>query len=125
MGLGLVTVSEMWVATARRQKLEQLDWIGAQFTQAIGSYYEATPGVVVKTYPKSLQDLLQDRRYASIRRHSRQIYANPFDQNGAWTLVLAPDGGIRGIRVSLQDGDTLIDREYVYRAQASLPANRK
>lgn len=46
VGLGLSVASEVWVNVARRQKLEQLEFVGQQFVQAIGSYYESTPGPV-------------------------------------------------------------------------------
>lgn len=61
LGVGLVVASEVWVTSARRHKAEELKWIGAQFTQTIGSYYHSTPGAA-KAYPQSLQELLEDRR---------------------------------------------------------------
>jgi hypothetical protein len=40
-------------------------WFGpAQYIQAIGSYYEGSPGSV-KAYPKALQDLVEDWRSPS------------------------------------------------------------
>lgn len=99
LGVGLTVTSEVWVAVAKRQRMEQLDWIGQQFVQGIGSYYESSPSGA-KAYPKSLQDLLQDRRYVFVRRHLRQVYVNPFTGLADWEAVRAPDGGIRGVRVS-------------------------
>lgn len=116
IGIGLAAASEVWVANARRQRIEQLDWVGQQFVQAIGSYYESTPGRV-KVYPRSLQDLLQDNRYVTMRRHLRAVYVNPMTGKSDWTLVLTPDGGIRGVvgivtRESDSGGDE--ERKYVY-----------
>ena len=114
LGIGLTAASEVWVTIAKRQRLEQLDWVGQQFVQAIGSYYEASPGRV-KAYPPTLQDLLEDRRFAFVRRHLRQVYVNPFSAAADWDVVRAPDGGIRGLRVDLARVDAATSsREFVY-----------
>ena len=88
---------EAIVTTARRQRLDQLEWVGQQFAQAFGSYYEAAPGHA-KAYPRTLQDLLEDKRYSFVRRHLRRVYAKPFSGAADWELVMAPDGGVRGVR---------------------------
>lgn len=96
LGLGLSAASEVWVTTAERQRMEQLEWVGAQYVQAIGSYYEASPGRV-KVFPQTLNDLLEDKRFAFTRRHLRQLYVDPFSGRSDWQLVRAPGGGIRGV----------------------------
>lgn len=114
LGIGLVAASEVWVTSAHRQKAEELEWIGAQFTQAIGSYYESSPGGA-KAYPSSLQELLEDRRYVTMRRHLRTIYANPFTGKADWELVKAADSRVRGVRTvhMTQAGSKVM--EFVYR----------
>ncbi len=97
LGVGLLAASEVWTAAAHRQKMAQLQWVGEQYLQAIGSYYQATPGFT-KAYPPSLQELLQDSRYLTVRRHLRTIYANPFTGHADWELVMTSDGKIRGVR---------------------------
>lgn len=120
LGIGLAAASEVWVTVARRQRMEQLEWVGQQYVQAIGSYYEASPGLV-KTYPRTLQDLLEDKRFVFVRRHLRQPYPNPLTGLADWELVSAPDGGIRGLRVSATySGSTELRlRQHVY-----VPVNR-
>lgn len=115
IGIGLAAASELWSMTARRQRLEQLDWVGAQFVQAIGSYYEGSPHGA-KAFPRQLSDLLEDRRIGFRRRHLRQIYADPFSGAAQWNLVTAPDGGIRGVSARVPDieGGKTIVREFVY-----------
>jgi type II secretory pathway pseudopilin PulG len=54
IGIGLTAASEVWSTTAKRQRMEQLEWVGQQYVQAIGSYYEASPRG--KAYPRSLED---------------------------------------------------------------------
>ena len=113
MSVGLVAASEVWSTTARRQKLVELEWIGAQFTEAIGSYYQSSSGLT-KTYPHSLQELLEDRRYAVPRRHLRAVYLNPFTAKADWELVKTVDGGIRGIHVSVPEDGGAQTREFLY-----------
>jgi type II secretory pathway pseudopilin PulG len=113
IGIGLLAASDMWVTTARREKTQELEWIGSQFIQAIGSYYQSSPGAA-KSYPPSLQALLDDRRHAVARRHLRTIYRNPFTGAVDWDLVMAADGTVRGVRavLSVEVGGPV--REFVY-----------
>ena len=100
MGIGLLGVSELWTATTRRQKLDELDWVGQQFRDAIGSYYQSSTGLT-KSYPSSLQELLEDRRYAVPRRHLRVIYRNPITGTTEWETIRSTEGKVRGVRVVL------------------------
>ena len=111
--IGITAASELWVTTANRQKISHLEWVGQQFVQAIGSYYESTPGRV-KTYPPSMRDLLEDRRLAFTRRHLRQVYLNPFTGRDDWELVPAPGGGIRGVRAKTHTGAASTTLEFIY-----------
>ena len=113
LGVGLVAASEVWVTSARRQKTEELDWIGAQFTQAIGSYYESTPAAA-KAYPQSLQELLEDRRNPTPRRHLRRLYRNPFTGKADWEFVKSADGRMRGVRSVIPSEAGAKVREFVY-----------
>ena len=111
IGVGLVAASEVWVTTARRQKAEELEWIGAQFTQALGSYYSASPGPA-KAYPAALGDLMEDRRFATVRRHLRSIYLNPYTEKADWELIRAGDGRIVGVRASWRTESAATEREF-------------
>lgn len=98
IGIGLLAASEVWVTSAHRHRRAQLDWIGTQFEQALGSYYESSPGGA-RSYPRSLDQLLLDPRYPTVRRHLRQVYADPFSGSTDWSLLRLPDGSIRAICV--------------------------
>lgn len=113
LGIGLVATSEVVSTTARRQKLAELDWAGSQFTQAIASYYHATRGEQ-QAYPPRLQDLLEDRRYAVMRRHLREIYRNPFTGQADWALLTTNDGCIRGIRARWTTGNDSTTKDFVF-----------
>lgn len=113
LGVGLLAVSEMWTTVVHRQKLEELEWSGAQIARAIGSYYETSPGT--KAYPANMQDLLDDRRSLVIRRHLRANYPNPFSGKTEWEFMVEADGKFRGVRVKIIDtiGEPAL-REFIY-----------
>lgn len=93
---GLGAVGELW-ATSRQQEREiELLFAGSALRQAIGAYYQATPGPV-KQYPASLENLLKDPRFPDTRRHLRQLYPDPMTGNAEWVLIKAPQGGIMGV----------------------------
>lgn len=118
ISIGLAEAAEVWATSARRQKLQELEWIGAQFTQAIGSYYYATPGPA-KTYPNSLQDLISDSRFLTVRRHLRCIYANPFTGKKDWEFVVGSDGRTHGVRISVPGDEGPTVREFVYEPEST------
>jgi type II secretory pathway pseudopilin PulG len=101
-GLLLAVTSEVWSQSRQREKEKDLLFVGAQFREAIGLYYQRTPGAV-KRYPQKLEELLDDRRYLSLQRHLRKIYADPMTDKVQWGVVAAPGGGVMGI-YSLSSG---------------------
>lgn len=79
----------------RAEREAELLFRGEAYVRAIRSYYQAG---LVKTYPRSLEDLLHDPRYPN-RRHIRELYADPINagERREWVLLRAPDGGIAGV----------------------------
>lgn len=112
VGVLLAAVGVLWSTERQRQKEAELLLIGAEFRAAIGAYYEQTPGLV-KRYPAKLQDLLKDDRYLSVRRYLRQIYADPMTGTREWGLVVAPEGGIMGVR-SLSEAQPIKQAEFPF-----------
>lgn len=96
MGSVLGATAEIWSHARQREKEAELMWVGDQFKEAIGLYYQRTPGSV-KRYPETLDDLLEDRRHLGIHRYIRNVYADPITGKADWGLVPAPGGGIMGI----------------------------
>ena len=110
MGLGLAGTAEVWSLSQQREKEAELLFVGNQYREAIGRYYDATPGGG-KRYPEKLEDLLEDKRYPMPKRHLRRLYADPMTGKSEWGLMDAPDGGIIGV-YSLAEGAPLKQAEF-------------
>ena len=94
--LALGSAAQVWQVTQQREREQQLLFVGSQFRDAIGAYFESTPGGA-KRYPPQFDDLLKDPRYLSTRRYLRRVYTDPITGKADWGLVRAPDGGIAGV----------------------------
>ena len=102
LGAGMAAYGELASHAAQREKEQELLFAGNQFRQAIGAYYERTPGAV-KRFPRSLEELLEDKRHPVAMRHLRRVYADPMTGKREWGLVEAPGGGIMGVYSLGQD----------------------
>ena len=105
IGIGLAGTAEVWSHARQREKERELLWTGNQFREAIGLYYQRTPGAA-KRYPERLEDLLEDKRYVNVQRYLRRIYQDPMTGKDTWGTVPAPEGGIKGV-YSLSRGSPL------------------
>jgi type II secretory pathway pseudopilin PulG len=97
MGLGLTGVGNVWETMAKREKEEELLFVGDEFRRAIASFYSSTPAGQAARYPRSLDELVQDARFPAPVRHLRRIYRDPITGTTDWGLVRTADGGIVGI----------------------------
>lgn len=96
LSIAFAVTSEMWSTVQRRDKERELLIIGNQFREAIGRYYDTSPGGA-KQYPHSLEDLLKDNRQLVPQRHLRKIFRDPITLEPKWGLVESPLGGIMGV----------------------------
>jgi type II secretory pathway pseudopilin PulG len=102
--IGLVTATSLKLgAVLQRARAEQeLLRIGAEFSDALQSYADATPAGK-PSQPATLKDLLRDPRFPTTRRHLRKIYLDPMTGKAEWGIVyLANKVGVIGI-YSLSD----------------------
>lgn len=102
MGIGLALAGQVWHTSVQREKEKELRFVGEQFRKAIARYYEDSPGGA-KKFPTSLEDLLDDKRYPTTRRHLRRIYPDPMTGLPDWGFVTAQDGAIMGV-YSMSEG---------------------
>ena len=89
-------VATIYVSRSRQMDREaELLFRGTAYRNAIKSYYES--GKPIKSYPRSLDDLVKDPRTA-YKSHLRKLYSDPFGkENSSWKLLRADDGGISGL----------------------------
>lgn len=102
LGLMLAAVGDVWHTVQQREKERDLLFIGNQFRQAIALYYERSTGPV-KQYPKTLEDMLADKRFANAPPYLRKIFYDPMMRTQEWGLVKSPEGGVIGV-YSLSEG---------------------
>lgn len=96
MGMTAAATADLWRTERKREAEKELLFIGNQYRQAIGRYYEQSPGRG-KTFPASLQDLLRDPRTPGMKRHLRKLFADPVTGRADWGLVKGPAGEIMGV----------------------------
>ena len=96
LGMGLAASATLIGTAAQREQELELLFVGNQYRQAIGSYYERTPGGA-KQFPLTLEALLKDDRHPVTVRHLRKLYNDPMTGKPDWVLVTRGDGRITGV----------------------------
>lgn len=96
LSFAAASTCELWSTLQKRDKERELLIVGDQFREAIGRYYESSPGGA-KKYPYNFDDLLKDNRHLVPHRHLRKLYPDPITGKTEWGIVQAPAGGIMGI----------------------------
>ncbi len=96
LALGVSQVTTVVSQQAQREREALLLQIGLAYQQAIGSYYENSPGTV-KRWPRDVSDLIEDKRFVTLRRYLRKAYADPVSPGRDWEFIRASDGGIQGV----------------------------
>lgn len=94
-GIGMAGVGIVWHQDAQREREKELLFIGDEYRNAIGSYYENSLGNA-KQFPTTLEDLIADKRFPNTKRHLRKVYADPMVFGKSWELVLQ-QGQIIGV----------------------------
>jgi type II secretory pathway pseudopilin PulG len=105
MSVALAAAGELWYTAQKREKEQELLFVGDQFRRALEQFYANTPGQG-RRYPQSLEELLLDPRHPGIRRYLRKIYLDPMTGSAEWGLVTGPNGEIFGV-YSLSEGEPL------------------
>jgi len=95
MGITLAATGTLWSTAAKREREAELLFIGDEFRRAITSYYEGSPGA--PRYPAKLEDLVEDNRFPTPKRHLRRIYADPVTGSREWGLVRGPGEVVIGV----------------------------
>lgn len=106
-GVAASVVCELWSIAARRDKEQELLFIGHQFRRALVQY--VANGT---TSPRSLEDLLKDPRMPDVRRYLRKVFRDPITGRAEWGLVKGPGDSIIGVR-SLSDEEPIKQANFV------------
>lgn len=97
MGISLAAAGEIWYTALKREKEQELLFVGAQFRRAIEQFHKNTPPGNARRYPLQLEELLLDPRHPETRRYLRKIYLDPMTGDTEWGLVTGPGGEIFGV----------------------------
>lgn len=84
---GLAALGQAWSTAAQRERERELQFRGEAIAAAIARYQRASPNPAAPELPRSLDDLLEDRRGPAVRHHLRQPYADPFTGEADWELL--------------------------------------
>lgn len=76
MSIALLGAVDLWSTERRREKEEDLLFVGEQYQRAIERYYHMVSGTG-KALPANIEDLLEDRRFPVPMHHLRRAYADP------------------------------------------------
>ena len=96
MGVGLAVGGDLYATAARRDKERELIFIGHEFRNAIGRYYDVNGANGQHQYPLTLEELLKDPRFPNPKRHLRRLYTDPTSGRAEWGLVMR-EGRIVGV----------------------------
>jgi type II secretory pathway pseudopilin PulG len=102
LSVGLLAGRDVDKTTLRRSQERELLFIGRQFQNALASYSQIAGGNGFNNYPASLDELVEDKRFPTMKRHLRKIYADPITGKTDWGLIKSGDR-IVGV-YSLADG---------------------
>jgi len=91
--------------TAKREREEQLLFVGQQYQRAIQNFYE-NRFVAIKRYPNNFEELLEDNRTPKPQHFLRKRYRDPITMTNDWGLVLNEQDQIMGV-YSLSDAPLL------------------
>ncbi|MBE8602737.1 pilus assembly FimT family protein [Pseudomonas cyclaminis] len=88
----LMEAGTLWSSVLQRERELELLARGNEIRRAIGLYYAHG-----STFPRSLEDLVLDRRQPTIKRYLRRVYTDPLTGNADWGVVPGPGETIMGV----------------------------
>lgn len=95
-GFSLAEAGNAWSNIRKREREQELLKVGDKIREAIGNYYNHSPGMV-KQFPPTLEALLKDDRFPTPQRYLRKLYIDPTTGRTGWGILEAPSGGVMGV----------------------------
>lgn len=96
MTSALAVVAPAWEVASQRTKEAELLFVGGEFRRALIGYAKFGTSDADR-YPKTLEDLVKDPRFAGNRRLLRKVYRDPITDSTDWGLLRNPQGGITAV----------------------------
>lgn len=86
-GLGVLAAEAgvVWQAATQREREAELLAVGSEMARALARYRDETPAGAAP-WPTGLEQLLEDRRFPTLKRHLRRIYRDPLTGGAEWGL---------------------------------------
>lgn len=84
---------------AQRAREQELLFVGEQYRKAIAAYLNAIAPGGARALPRSLEDLVDDKRFAVPMHHLRRLYPDPLTGRNDWVLIRQGEG-ILGVHSS-------------------------
>lgn len=115
LGVASSAVLQLGAQAGRRDAEQALLSVGAEFERALYGYAgvavaagarPAQAGALAARGPRTLEELLKDPRVPGVRRHLRQLYADPLTGRREWGVMRDPAGYIVGV-YSLAEGQPI------------------
>lgn len=88
----LMQVGTLWSSVLQRERELELLARGNEIRRAIGLYYREG-----NTFPKSLDDLVLDRRQPTVKRYLRKTYDDPLTRTADWGVIEGPGETLMGV----------------------------
>ena len=88
----LMEVGTLWSSVLQRERELELLARGNEIRRAIGLYYREG-----NTFPKTLEDLMLDRRQPTTKRSLRKVYDDPLTGTADWGVVEGPGETLMGV----------------------------
>ena len=88
----LMEVGTLWSSVLQRERELELLARGNEIRRAIGLYYREG-----NTFPKTLEDLVLDRRQPTTQRYLRKAYDDPLTGTADWGVVEGPGETLMGV----------------------------
>lgn len=87
-GLGLFAAQAgvVWQVATQREREAELLAIGSEMARALARYRDQTP-VGQPPWPGRLEQLVEDKRFPTTRRHLRRVYRDPLTGRAEWGVV--------------------------------------
>lgn len=99
--VSLVALGQLWHTTGQRERERELIFRGEQIARGLAAFHAAS-GVGPPRWPRTLDEVVQDKRGPVDRHHLRQRYADPMAPDGQWALITDGQGGITGVHSTSQ-----------------------